>query len=174
MAAVRAGETTALAELVRRFWAPLVAYARKFLDNMDSAEDIVQDTFTRVWERRARWRPTGSVAAFLYQITRRLALNEARRVRNQKVWFRKHRAHLGESHLPAEPSSDDELRTAVNAAIASLPSRQQEVFVLSRYHRLTHAEIASALGISPATVSNQMTSAVQTLRRKLEGIARDV
>lgn len=174
MAAVQAGETAALAELVRRFWVSLVSYAGRFLDNMDSAEDVVQETFTRVWERRASWRPTGSAASFLYQITRRLALNEARRVRNQRILFRRHREHLDESHSPAEPSLDDELRTAVNAAIESLPPRQREVFVLSRYHRLTHAEIAAALGISPATVSNQMTTAVKALRRKLEGIDRDV
>lgn len=171
MAAVQAGETLALSELVRRFWTPLVSYAFRLLENVDGAEDVVQETFARVWERRAEWRSTGSVKAFLYVIARRLALNETRRIRRRRFFFRRHRQELDAFSSPTDSDFDDDMRAAVNAAVAALPARQREIFVLARYHRLSHAEIAETLGISRATVSNHMTAALKRLRRELKGVA---
>jgi RNA polymerase sigma-70 factor, ECF subfamily len=103
-------------------------------------------------------------------ITRRLALNEVRRMRRRRLFALRHREEIGPS--AAVPDAvDEEVRAEVESAIASLPPRQREVFILSRYHRLTHTEIAETLSISAATVSNQMTSALRHLRRRLAPVA---
>jgi RNA polymerase sigma-70 factor (ECF subfamily) len=174
MARVREDEPSGLAELVRRFWGPLISFTVRYVENEDHAEDIVQETFTRVWERRAHWQPTGSVSAYLHQVARRLALNETRRLRRRRHFFGILLRDRDEPRSPDEHLASDERRAAVDQAIASLPPRQHEIFVLARYHRLTHAEIAETLEISPATVSNHMTSALKSLRRKLERFAGDL
>jgi RNA polymerase sigma-70 factor, ECF subfamily len=136
----------------------------------DDAEDIVQETFVRIWRHRAEWKPSGTVGAYLYRITRNLALNV---VRNRRIRQRLAEVRGEELFRVATPPTADEvfeaelLQEELEAAIASLPERRREIFVLCRYHRLSHREIAQTLGISIQTVANQMRSALADLRRAL-------
>lgn len=170
MERVRGGSREALRELVERYWSPLVTYAAGVVSSADEAEDVVQEAFVRVWRFRTGWQPSGTVAAYLYRITRNLALNSIRDVRSQRR--REERGGLDLVEAAVEPSASDHLeeaslRSAVEAAIAKLPERRREIFVLSRFHGMSHREIADAMGISLPTVSNQMTSALAQLREAL-------
>ena len=170
MALVREGDRNALQTLLERFWEPLLLYAADVVGYRDDAEDIVQETFLHVWRNRASWYPTGTVGAYLYRITRNLSLNAVRSRRTREKWSK-----LGSDdpfRNPPPPTAEEEfemelLREEVEAAIATLPERRREIFILSRYHGLTHREIAGTLGISVQTVSNQMGTALSDLRRLL-------
>jgi RNA polymerase sigma-70 factor (ECF subfamily) len=153
--------------LLRQFWRPLVAYASRLLDDTEAAEDMVQRAFVRLWEH-GHAIPTGDeVRPFLYRMVRNLASNEWRRRRTERSWLE------GEAMLhpsPAMPSRDveeDELAAALAAAVERLPARRREIFVLSRYHALTNAQIAEVLSIAPQTVANQLVSALRELRAML-------
>src|SRR5687767_1164615 len=87
IARIRAGDSTALRLLLEQFWRPLMAHASRILGSQDSAEDVVQETFVRVWERREQWQLDGSVRALLYQITHNLAVDEQRRRRVADRWI---------------------------------------------------------------------------------------
>ncbi|HEU4586792.1 MAG TPA: sigma-70 family RNA polymerase sigma factor [Gemmatimonadaceae bacterium] len=157
-------DADALDDLLRQFWRPLVAYASRLLDDTEAAEDVVQRAFVRLWEY-GHSVPTGDeVRPFLYRIVRNLASNEWRRRETRRSWLE------GESMLhppPAMPSQEleeDELAAALTAAVERLPARRREVFVLSRYHALTNAQIAEVLSIAPQTVANQLVSALRELR----------
>jgi RNA polymerase sigma-70 factor (ECF subfamily) len=69
---------------------------------------------------------------------------------------------------PVRDVEEDELAAALAAAVERLPARRREVFVLSRYHALTNAQIAEVLSIAPQTVANQLVSALRELRVMLE------
>lgn len=169
MREVKAGSEGALQTLLQRHWTGLVRYALQFLDRQDQAEDIVQEAFVRLWSRRSKWEQEETFRPVLYRITRNLALNEKRRRRNFRRWVGK----LGRSERDPRPTPDRQmqradLQAAVQEAVDGLTPRRREIFLLIRMHQMTHREAGKVLGISPQTVSNQMSQAMQALREALE------
>lgn len=170
MERVRMGHRDSLRVLLERYWSPLVGYAAGIVGGRDGAEDVVQETFIRVWSARNQWTATGSVNGYLYRITRNLALNARRdessqRERDEKGGRR--RSRMRPPRRPDEVLESSDLRREVQEAIDALPERRREVFVLSRFHGMTYREIAETMGISPQTVANQMSSALSELRERL-------
>jgi len=165
------GDAGAFADLVRRYWSPLAAYARRLLDgNREAGEDLAQEAFLRIWNGRLQWRPTGSVRAFLYGLVRNLALNERRSAHVRLRAAGRIRAMLREWYQrpsPLELVEQAEERAAIERAIACLPPRRREIFILVRVHGMSYGEAAQVLEISPQTVANQMSAALTTLRRLL-------
>lgn len=170
MLRIAKGDRDAFATLVHDYWEPLLRYAHRFRNDADGAEDVVQETLVRVWRSRAEWRPSGTVAGYLYRITRNLSLNATRDERSRVKRHERGARQLlsfSASSSPVELAEAASLRRAVERAVSALPERRREVFILARYHGLTHREIADALELSIATVSNQMTSALAQLRTLL-------
>jgi RNA polymerase sigma-70 factor (ECF subfamily) len=158
----------ALDRLLLQFWRPLVAYVTRLLNDTPSAEDVVQRAFVRLWER-GHAVPTGDdVRPFLYRIVRNLAINELRRRQTERSWLEEEAVLHSPIASPGRGVEEDELAAALAAAVERLPARRREVFVLSRYHALTNAQIAEVLSIAPQTVANQLVSALRELRVMLE------
>jgi len=170
MQGVSSSESTALEALMKRYWSRLVTYASTLTENEDAAEDVVQDTFVRVWQHRERWVPSGTVGAYLYRITRNLAINARRDLQAQRIREERGGTELKGSLTVANPEQDTEaaeLRREILAAIAELPVRRREVFMLSRFHGMSYDEIADAMELSPRTVANHMSAALADLRSLL-------
>lgn len=174
MERIAAGEPSAVEQLLQRYWRPLVGYGATLLPSVDAAEDVVQEVFVRVWKRRAGWEAGGSVSAFLYRVTRNLALNERRRHRVRLRW-RQRVGGLDREQVPPPTRllELDERRKLVEQAIQAMPARRREVFRLGWFHQLSYEQIAHILGISPNTVSNHMTAAHADLRRRLAPVWND-
>lgn len=154
---------------MREYWKPLVAYAKRLLGDHASAEEVVQRGFVRLWHQEYRLPPHDEMRPFLYRMVRNLVANEWRRAANFARW-QESAAH--DDDADASPCSHAlleaaELEQAIHLAVESLPPRRREVFVLSRYHGLTNAQVADVLGVSPQTVANQLVSALRTLRELL-------
>lgn len=164
------GDREAFRTLLQRYWRPLVGFAAQVVGREDDGEDVVQETFVRVWRHRTEWTTGHEVAGYLYRITRNLALNWKR---DRGAEEKREMEGEGELYGGAGPRTPEHefvtraLRAEVDSAVASLPERRREIFVLSRYHGLTHEEIAGVLGLSPQTVANHMTSALADLRKAL-------
>ena len=167
---VRVGSERSFEVLVKRFWPRLENFAKGLVGDGEQAKDVVQQVFIRVWDRGAFLPSSGSVAGYLYTITRNLALNARRddraRTRREQIRAEHHLAD-GRPHQPDQLLDETLLQEEVSAAIADLPERRREVFTLARFHGLSHQEIADVLGISPQTVANQMSSALAQLREFL-------
>jgi RNA polymerase sigma-70 factor (family 1) len=168
MERLQGGEPSALDEVIRCYWHALVAYAARLTPSEDAAEDVVQEAMLRVWRGRRQWNASDRLASFLYRITRNLALDETRRRRVRERW-----AEEEGSREQAGPPTPDQIAEhtqvsgAVTRAIEALPPRRREVFVLSRYHGHSYREIAEIMEISPQTVANQMSAALDELRERL-------
>lgn len=169
MRRIQAGEQPALDEALSLHWSALHRYAARLLNCDDAAEDAVQMAYVRLWERRGTWEPASSLTALLYRITRNLVLNEKRRRAVRTRWWKRLSGggRTAPGLTPAEAAEASELRDAISDAIAALPERRREVFVLARYHGLSYREIADAMELSPQTVANQMSSALSQLRTVL-------
>ena len=154
----------ALDRLLRQFWHPLVAYASRLLGDTEAAEDVVQRAFVRLWERGHAVPEGDEVRPFLYRVVRNLASNEWRRRQTERSWLDEESVLASPTAMPSQGVEEDELAAALAAAVERLPARRREVFVLSRYHALSNAQIADVLSIAPQTVANQLVSALRELR----------
>ena len=166
MDALRRDDPRALQRLGDCYWPGLLSYVRRMLSDVDAAEDVVQEAFVRLWEERARWWASSAPRAVLYRIARNLALNElkAHSFRERQL----ERTGMPASSLtPIQLLECEELHRAVTQAVNALPPRRREVFVLARFHGMSHREIAQTLEIAPQTVANQMATALATLEGAL-------
>lgn len=165
---LRVGEATALDELFRRYYIDLCQVALRFVNNEQEAEDIVQELFVSIWEKRESQRDDlGSVKAYLRRAARNRSLNylrDRKRIPVDDVEVPITIAALEQADGALEQS---ELREKIHGAIDALPERCRLVFVMSKMEDMSHKEIASALNISPKTVENQMTRAYKYLRKWL-------
>ena len=161
------GEVAALDAALGQYWAPLVGYLVGVLGSRDAAEDIAQETFWRLWQRRDRLRADGSLRGFLYQVAHNLAMSEQRRARTRTRALGVMQTEQPAAALVTDVTADEPLDAALDRAIRGLPTRRREVLLLRSVHGLSYKEIARTLGIAPQTVANQFSAALATLRETL-------
>jgi RNA polymerase sigma-70 factor (ECF subfamily) len=165
---IRQHDRVAFELLFRRYAQPLCGFAYRYIRSMDIAEELVQDVFANIWERREEWAPQGSVKSYLFLSVRNRAFkvlkHEQVRHKYETAW-----APEGvQDPMYIEATLDDiALRRIVDSAVNSLPERARLVFTLRREQELSYAEIATILGISIKTVENQMTRAIKLLQERL-------
>jgi RNA polymerase sigma-70 factor (ECF subfamily) len=159
-------DVAALDIVLARYWPSLVTYLAALVGSRDAAEDVAQETFYRLWERRDRLRVDGSLRGFLYQVAHNLTITEQRRVRARTRSLEAVRAEAPRFTAPVEVG-EDALAASLESAISDLPARRREILILRSVHGLSYKEIARALGIAPQTVGNQFSAALASLRRTL-------
>jgi RNA polymerase sigma-70 factor (ECF subfamily) len=164
---IRDSDASALEAFFRAVHGPLVRYAAKFVAE-STAEDIVQDAFIRLWESRSRIDPGQSIKAFAYRTVRNLCLNRIRDVKTRENLL----SERYEVPTEAIPDPDDELAREDFAAmlkewIAELPERQREALELSRFHGMSHEQVAEAMDVSPRTVNNHLVKALRAIRDRV-------
>jgi RNA polymerase sigma-70 factor (ECF subfamily) len=155
------GDAEAFRALVERHQQAVVGTAAKMLGGLDDAEDIAQQVFLRVWKNARRYRPDARFTTYLFTITRNLVFNETRRRGRKKHVsadeIEETTGHLAEDRAEFRPDErllQEELRVAVDKAIASLPEAQRVAVVLRRYEQLPYEEIAKVLGVSVPAVKS--------------------
>lgn len=167
MVGVREDDEAALALLMDRYWAPLLRYAYARLGRRDEAEDVAQDVFVRLWETRTRWKSGSSVPGYLYRIAANLIVDRARRERTrQEARPRLHRLQDPPS-TPMDEAVHSDLQEAFEEALAVLPSRRREAFLLVRFEGLSLKEAGEVMDLTPRTVANHIYLAVSDLERSL-------
>jgi RNA polymerase sigma-70 factor (ECF subfamily) len=169
----RLGESdaSALKRLLRLYWENIVRYALHIVNSQDIAEDVAQEAFVRLWSHRERWQGMHSVRPVLYRIARNLALNEVRRLSTFQRWLQRIRADASATDTAPGPYQDTisaELDAVMRRAVDALPERRREIFILVRFHRLSHHEAGEVLGITAQAVSNQMSRALAELHAALD------
>lgn len=165
---IRTGDAGAFEALFRAYHASLCAFAYRYLGARDLAEEIVQEVFLFVWERRETWQVRTSVKSYLFTAVHNAAVSF---LRHERVVRRRESEAIELFQVP-RPTADLEVAAAetlaaVQQAVARLPERCRLVFTLHREQGLTYAEVAEVLAISPKTVEVQMGRALKSLRKAL-------
>lgn len=167
MGLVKESQHEAFSELYHRYNQLLLLYAHKKLQDKGAAQDIIQDVFVAIWENREQLQINDSVKGYLYQAVRNKALNVFAR---QKV-SDKYLESLG-NFLDRSPGETDyhireqDILQTIGQEIALMPPQMRLVFELSRYHYLSHREIAAKLGISEDTVRKHIQRSLKRLKGK--------
>jgi RNA polymerase sigma-70 factor, ECF subfamily len=164
LAQVRVGDHAAFEQLFRRYAEPLYDCAYGYVGSRDVAQEIVQQLFVTLWERRRVWQVSGTVATYLYRAVRNGSLNALRDNRR--------RLRLGDRPYDGpgveQAIEADDLARVIARIVSRLPERCREVFRLNRYHHLTYAEVAQVLNLSVKTVELHMARALRELRARIK------
>ena len=164
------GERTAFTELVERYHARLLNFVYRTTGDRERAEDLVQETFIRVYRHLHRFDQTKKFSTWVYTIASNLAKNELRnRSRNPLVLFQTLRKSWDADQKPLEWEDntyrpDDlfrnrHLRATVEIAVAELPEHHRTVFVLREMEGKTYEEIAEITGCNLGTVKSRLNRA---------------
>ncbi len=165
---IRQGDKQEFEKLFRSSYASLVRYAKTILRDHDTAEEIVQELFFRLWQDRGTLRIESSLNGYLF-----------RSVHNRSLHFIEHRKvvdrHAGEiaasADTTAEPVTEtiyyNELQSKVARVLERLPERCRVIFRMSRFEGLKYNEIAEKLSVSLKTVEANMGKALKEFRKVL-------
>ncbi|MCB1559762.1 MAG: RNA polymerase sigma factor [Xanthomonadales bacterium] len=166
------GDASAAATLVDRYARRLQTFAWRMLGDRAEAEDVVQESFLRLWKHAQRWKPgTARFSTWLFQVAANLCRDRLRRRP------RYHDADAVEWLADDAPSSGEQLQQderdhEVRQAIRALPARQREALLLSHYDGMGNLEIAAVLDVSVEAVESLLARARRTLRRELAMLDR--
>lgn len=164
------GDKSALKEIFETFYPSLCHYASHFLGDHDQSEEVVQGLFVRIWEKRELVDVSTSLRSYLFKSVRNQCINLIMHEKVKQNHARKIRDALIEDAAEEDYFLKDELAEAISLAIAALPEKRREIFLLSRQEGLKYQEIAGRLQISVKTVETQMGLALKFLRKKCKRI----
>ena len=158
-------------------FANLIKYISQIVKDMLLAEDIVQETFIKLWQDRKVIRITGSVQGYIYRMSHNLAINKLQHLATSKNSVHKTvseaewqfiRNTYAVDDFIIENMEKDNTDMLIRRILDTLPDKCREVFILSRYESLNNEEIAKKLNISINTVRAHIYKAVETIRQKIE------
>ncbi len=157
------------AEEVHAHDGQLKAYLRGSFPAVRDIDDIVQESYLRIWRRQVH-RPIESVKAFLFTIARRLAIDTARHRARSPIEFVGDLGSLdvsdGSAHAAEALCRAEKIRLLTDA-IDALPSRCREIVILRKIQLRSTIEVALRLGISPHAVENHFTRGTARIRAYL-------
>lgn len=164
-------DKTVYEQLFRTYYADLCKFGLKYVRDETIAEEIVQEIFINIWERRAALKITSSIKSYLFTAVRNRSFNyiKLQLPKEQK------KVDIEGIGLLMDDDSEKELRmeelkSYVQVAIEALPNKCRVIFDLSRNAGMTYKEIAEELDISVKTVENQVGLALKKLREQLNPI----
>lgn len=158
------GDTGALEQLYIQTKSAVYGFALSFLRDPRAAEDVMQDTYVRLYAAAPGYRPQGKPMAWILTVVRNLSL----------MWLRERKSRGGsdlEEEQPADPvdaigASTD--RLVLTAALESLPDLERQIVVLHSVSGLRHREIAELFGIPLSTALSRYHRALSKLRKLLK------
>jgi RNA polymerase sigma-70 factor (ECF subfamily) len=183
--ALQQGEAAALNRLIARWQRPLHSFAYRYCQNQADAEDLVAQTFVRIYQQRLRLRPDTNVSAWLFTTLTNFCHNHHRWKRRHPTIALDAPAGGGNGGLFPPTSSDelpseqmapdqslerDESLAVVRDAINQLPHDLKVTLLLHHYDRLSYREIGQITGCSERGVETRLYRARQQLREKLAAL----
>lgn len=162
------GDEKAFRFFFDKYYSDLCNFVNQYINNPEMAEELVQDVFVYLWEKRTDISLHTSVKPYLYLASKNKSLNYLRDSRSKIRLLEKYQ----NENKAVQSTSDlfldsEELKEILDKSIDSLPNRCREIFLLSRQSELSHKEIADKLNISPKSVENQIGIALKRLRDEL-------
>ena len=185
MLRVRGGDDDAFDLLVRRYRNPIFSFILRSLGDRETAEELSQDAFVRLWSAAGSYVPTARFSTYLYHIARNLCRDHLDRLRTRTPALSLNGATRAESDWTLEetiqdprPGPDGELTRRALAeeienALSALNPDHRDVFMLTEIHGLSYEEASSVLQCPVGTVASRKYAAMRTLRRLLASLGAE-
>lgn len=159
---LKLGDERAFDALFRHYSALVYRFAYGYFKSRVEAEEIVQDCFLKIWEKRQHLRVDVPLKGYLFATAHHAILNQLRRSQHH-LRFQSHVAALAPA-VAANGAEYSEVEALYRAALEKLPTKRRQIFVMSRQQGLSYPEIAQQLDLSVKTVETQITQALKYLR----------
>lgn len=162
--------------LFREYYVSLCSYSRRYVGRKDIAEEIVSETFLKMWENRSSLKITTSIKAYLFQAVCNNSLNFLRKLKSE-IHFEDFFQATESENIAFESSFEEieersliieNMDQKIEDAVSQLPEQQQKVFRLKRYEGKKTKEIAEVMGLSVKTIEMHLSKATLNLRRNLK------
>jgi RNA polymerase sigma-70 factor, ECF subfamily len=165
---IRNGDVGQFESLFRSSYVSLVRYARTLIKDQDSAEEIVQDLFFRIWKDREKINIESSLNGYLFRSVHNRCLHFIEHNRVVAMYAEEmSRVSPDSQESPSEVLNYKELQAKVASILERLPERCGKIFCMSRFEGLKYSEIAEKLSVSVKTVEANMGRALKEFRKEL-------
>jgi RNA polymerase sigma-70 factor (ECF subfamily) len=162
--------------LFREYYVSLCSYSRRYVGRKDVAEEIVSDTFLKIWEHRKTIRINTSVKAYLFHSVCNNSLNYLRKLKNDihlEEYFRETLSEniafeASEEEIEEQSLIMENMDRRIEEAVSQLPEQQQKAFRLKRFEGRKTREIAELMGLSVKTIEMHLSKATHHLRISLK------
>lgn len=160
-------------QIYKQYYPKMFAFAKNYIPANEDAENIVQDVFLSLWERKQEIVISYTLVTYLFTLVKNRCLNFLRHKLIEEEFNSQMKEELrfkldALESMDYSYQSEKELQEIIRRALDSLPERCREVFIKSRIEGLKYKEISEELGISVNTVENQMVTALKKLRVELK------
>lgn len=167
MRAIQNGDMVAFNGMVNRYKDRLMNVIGRMLSSQEEAEDIVQETFVRVYQHRQSFNFKHCFSTWIYTIGLNLARNELRKRRRFK-FFEISEMQGNEREFAVDPELPSRLPEMLKDAIETLPPKYREAFMLRDIQEMPYEEVAQVLDVPLGTVKSRVNRARLMLREKLK------
>ncbi|MDT7689386.1 MAG: polymerase sigma-70 factor, subfamily [Acidobacteriota bacterium] len=176
-----AGREDGFEELVRRYQRPIVAYVYRMVGDYDSALDLAQEVFIKVYNSLGRYRPEFKFSTWIYRIAHNAAIDHLRRQGASRMEEMEIEGEDGttfekplasKSLTPEQETERGERRAEIEEVVGLLPHAYRELIVLRHSHDLSYDEIAEVTALPLGTVKNRIFRAREAMRELL--VARGI
>lgn len=161
---IAAGDEPAFRKLLRLYGDRFYAVALKMTRSEEVAKDLVQDVFIGIWEKRQVLKDVKNPSSYFFTIIYRRIYCYYRKIASERNVLQAVSTGLADENPIEEKVLAKENQALIEAAIAQLPPRQQQVFILSKQEGLSREDIARQLNVSPNTVRNHLADAVKSVK----------
>jgi RNA polymerase sigma-70 factor (family 1) len=161
---LRSGDEAAFREIYERYWKKLYSIARRKIESLDAVEELVQDLFLKLWERRKELR-IERLDAYLFTAVRYAIINHIKSSLIHEKYVEYAYVHLPEGSSTTEEQLNlNELIEAVNRQLNGLPEKTSQIFRLNRLEYKSVKEISAQLKVPERTVEYHLSQAIKSLR----------
>lgn len=165
---IASGDQDAYRQIFECYWDKVYGIGLRLTKSPELAKDLAQETFIKIWNNRDKLPAVTNFSAFIFTVSRHLVIDHLRK----KVFTTSNEEYLtayfsDDAISPQEKTEYKELENLMNRAIDNLPPQLQQVFRLSRFEGLTHAEIALRMNITRITSKSYMVRALYAIRKYL-------
>lgn len=165
---LRSGRESAYRQLFDQYYQKLVVFAYKYLDDLESARDIVQEFYLYLYESRQSISIQTSLKSYLYSAVKNRCLNQVKheQVKEKHRNMRRSEANVSDPDLE-EIMDAVELEARVYEIVSKLPEKCRQIYIMSRVDGKRNREIADELNLSIRTVETQISKALKSLKDSL-------
>ncbi len=162
------GDAFSFDEIFERFNDKVYAFSISNLKNKQDAEEVVQEVFYNLWKDRAKLKELKSLDAWIFAISFNIIRKHFRKLaRDRKLFENFSETKLSQDNSTATEVEYNDLLEKAENIIEKLPTRQKNVYLLSKRQGLSNTEISTKLNITKKTVENHLTTAKAFLKRAL-------
>ena len=169
VSSLQQGDHRAFEKLFRRYAQKLFVFSLSYLKNETEAEEVVQEVFLKVWDKRSALKTDTSFQSYLFTI----AFNSIKKSFNRKARDNQYKLDLTDKLDAGQDSVDYEnnyqlVLEKLEKFIDEMPERRKEIFLQRKQKGKPVKQIAEELGVSIKTIENQITEAMRFLKKKFE------